>query len=97
MKVLLITLILGVIARHLPGFKCITYCVYRKHRYNKATLRLMTLFNSNSLMNLRKKEMIHLYEQSTPFGCTSLIKLSNQDKAREMLKNMIAEKELLED
>lgn len=95
MKIVLITL-LGLAARYVPGLKCITYCVYRKHRYNKATLRLMTLFNSNSLMSLRKKEMIHLYEQSTPFGCTSLIRLSNQNKAREMLKNMIVEKELLD-
>ena len=97
MKIVIITLLFGIAARYVPGLKCITYCNYRKYRYNNATLKLMTLFNSNSLMSLRKKEMIYLYEQSTPFGCTSLMKLSNQDKAREMLKNMIAEKELLED
>lgn len=97
MKVVLITLLLGVVAKYIPGLKCITYCLYRKHRYKKATFKLMALFNSDSLMSLRKKEMITLYEQSTPFGCTALIKLSNQDEAREILKNMIAEKELLED
>jgi hypothetical protein len=90
-------MLLGIIARYVPGIKCITYCNYRKYRYNKAVLELMTLFNSNSLMSFKKKQMIYLYEQSTPFGCRSLMKLSNQDKAREILKNMIAEKELLED
>lgn len=91
-----IVLLLILIMRYVPGIKCVSYCNYRKYRYNKATLRLMTLFNKNSLTTLKKKEMIYLYEQSTPFGCSSLMKLSNQDKAREILKNMIVEKELLE-
>ena len=85
------------VARYVPGIKCLTYCKYRQLRYNKAVLKLMKHYNDKGFKELSKKDMIYLYEQSTPFGCTSLIKLTGQDKAREILKNAIAEKELLED
>lgn len=83
--------------RYIPGLKCVSYCRYRKYRYERAVLKLMSYFINEGFKDLSKKEMIYLYEQSIPFGCTSLIKLQNQDKAREILKNMIVEKELLED
>ncbi|CAB4125271.1 hypothetical protein UFOVP53_96 [uncultured Caudovirales phage] len=108
----ILTIIL-VAARYVPGIKCITYCKYRQYKYYKAidTLKEISVYNIKSYFgrdlvelkvsvnfsHLTKKQMIELYRDSQAFGCNALKKNEWQDKVREMLKNAIAECELLED
>jgi len=113
MIVVVIFMIVLMIARYMPGIKCITYCKYRQYKYYKAIDKLKEIGIVNiksyfgrdvvelkvgmSFAHLTKKQMITLYKDSTIFGCNALSKNDWQEKVREVLKNAIAERELLED
>jgi hypothetical protein len=108
-----ILIIILIAARYVPGIKCITYCKYRQYKYHKAieTLERISIKNVKNYFgrdllklkdninfdHLTKKQMIALYTDSKVFSCNALSKNDWQEKAREMLKNAIAERELLED
>jgi hypothetical protein len=84
------------ICRYVPGFKCVTYCRLKTYKYEKATKKIEKM-SSYDFSASSKKKLIKLYLDSTPFGCKSLFTGSDVAKQRELLKNAIAEKELLED
>ena len=95
MNLIIWSVVAALTLRYLPGFKCPSYCKYRQYRYKRAQIKLMSLYQNKGFTHLSKKEMIILYKQTTHFGCTALDKLQNEDIAREILKHLIVEKELL--
>lgn len=98
-------LVVGAMIRYFPGVKCLTYCKYKTYRYDKACLRLYCLFYESDTKNMvapdfdniNKRQLISLYEDSTPFGCANLEQEEWHTTARDFLKSAIADKELLED
>lgn len=87
---------LGFICRYIPGFKCITYCRYKAYKFEKANQKIGKL-SSYDFSQMSKKGLNKLYNDSTPFGCKSFYLSTDLQKQREILKNIIAERELLED
>lgn len=113
MIIIVVLMITIMIIRYAPGIKCVTYCKYRQYKYYKAieVLKAISIKNVKSYFgrdtaefkvnisfsHLTKKQLIALYKDSEIFGCNALNKNEWEDKVREMLKNAIVERELLED
>ena len=113
MITIIVFIIIILIARYIPGIKCVTYCKYRQYKYHKAIKTLKQIGTKNaksyfgidvldiktniSFIHLTKKQLIVLYKDSEPYGCSALKKNEWQEKVREKLKNAIVERELLED
>ena len=96
--------------RYVPGFKCVSYCRFKQFRHRRAVNKLRTMSEIYECQNtyddrvrrveckdVSTKVLIKLYDNTTPFGCTSFNRESWLDEAREHLKNSIAERVLLED
>lgn len=101
--ILAIKIILGLVVfycacLYVPHFKCITSCRWKTYRFKKANEVLYSIDEQKpDLSKFSKKQLIKLYERSTPFGCRSLTIKDAHTKIREVIKNTIAERELLED
>jgi hypothetical protein len=84
------------ICKYVPGFKCLTFCRYKTYKFEKANKKIEKM-SSYDFSRMSKKSLNALYKDSTPFGCKSLYASAEIAKQREILKNIVAERELLED
>ena len=91
--------------RFLPGPKCITYCKLKqfKRKLAVAELEKFAIFDAQGRYvgadfgTTPIKKLIKLYKNTEPFGCSQLtINGTWLLKTREILKETIVEKQLLE-
>ncbi len=76
----------------LPGLKCIGYCKYKRSRFDKYSKKLEQV---EKFKEMSLKELKQIYKHTTPFGCKTFSD-HGWNKFRTILKNEIADRELLE-
>lgn len=100
-------IVIVLLFRYVPGFKCISFCRYKqlklKRAVDKLRERLVHDYNQSRvkvqdirLEDLSTKQMLALYKATEPFGCATFRTDSWVYEAREILKNRIADREILE-
>lgn len=98
------------ICRYVPGFKCISYCKYKtyvakiyknklynmcefqNYRHGSAPLKVTTI-NTDGYSS---KQLLKIYNNSGTFSCREFSIESWIPEARELLKERIAELQILE-
>lgn len=106
---LLVGSFLYLLFRYVPVFKCLVYCKFKKIKYHWAVRRISLICHfefvgsymreKTSDINTDKfstKMLIKLYKYSTPFGCQSLRVPQWLPSARELLREEIADRQLLD-
>ena len=85
---------LGLLARYVPGPKCVTYCLYKTKKAQK-TLKSITSYGKLNILvinNLTTKELVTLLKTLEFNGCRSF----NKDiQVINDLREVIAERQLL--
>lgn len=105
-------IVLGLAGRFVPGFKCISWCRWKQLRAKLYIKRLenitekkykhdqygdgyeyATHVNTDGFSSI---QLLRIYKNTAPFGCKSFDRPGWIDTAREILKNRIAEMQILE-
>lgn len=96
-----------VAGRYVPGLKCIGYCKYKSIRKNRAIAALKKIcyidyskspikVKSIDVNKISSKKLYRIYKDIQHFGCNSFKEESWMPSAREILKETVAELQLLE-
>jgi len=106
MLYIILGLMFLIACRYVPGFKCVTFCFYKKYKAMKALddLRKITIFKNNFeniILSIDDehyslKQLDSIYKNTFGFGCRQNDFPNWVYSAREILKNRIAERHLLE-
>ena len=97
---------IGLLGRYVPGFKCISYCRYKTIKKNMALKKLKSICDMDNGYRPKvitinsdgysSKKLLALYKNTLQFGCNSFNEPEWIPSAREILKERIAELQLLE-
>lgn len=93
--------------KYVPGLKCITYCRYKTIRKNRAIAvlkdicdidhsKVVSKVKAINVENISPKKLHKTYKDIQYFGCSSFTEPNWLPSARDILKETIAEFQLLE-